>query len=323
MIFKITIYRINRYYKMTDSTQLTKASGYDIKNMIFSKHTTSSIPNSVPLISYKRIMISTRNPDKSIGDLIFSTANNGENDKGLFSFGVAENQNQQTKKVDGYSMPICLHNRDGASDEEKEWVDTFNKVIDHCKEHVMNVKDEIEKYDTELSDLKKLNPLYYKKIAGKIVEGQGPTLYAKLIVSKKHNKIVTQYFDYDGNQIDPMELIGKYCFVKCAVKIESIFIGTKISMQIKLYEAEVKLMESGMKRLLPNRPKIQNKVYESKSFNPLTESKNIDNDSGSIKDDDEQDDNETGEEEPIEEKKPIKKIVKRKIVKKVTPNPSE
>ena len=34
----------------------------------------------------------------------------------------------------------------------------------------------IEKYDLEKADLKKLNPLYWKREQGKIVEGRGPTL---------------------------------------------------------------------------------------------------------------------------------------------------
>ena len=48
-----------------------------------------------------------------------------------------------------------------------------------------------------------------------------------------------------------MDLIGKFCYVKAAIKIESIFIGAKIALQVKVYEAEVRMIESGTKRLLP------------------------------------------------------------------------
>ena len=35
-------------------------------------------------------------------------------------------------------------------------------------------------YDLESADLKKLNPLYYKKEKGKVIDGSTPTLYPKL-----------------------------------------------------------------------------------------------------------------------------------------------
>ena len=71
---------------MSDNTQLTTASGYDTKNMIFSEAQAGTIPNSVPQINYKRISIQTRNPDGTTGDLIIPTSQ-------LFSFGVSENTN--------------------------------------------------------------------------------------------------------------------------------------------------------------------------------------------------------------------------------------
>ena len=58
--------------------------------------------------------------------------------------------------------------------------------------------------------------------------------------------------------------MGKYCFTKAAIKIESIFIGSKISLQVKLYEAVIEPTNSGMKRLLA-RPKANSKVLEMES----------------------------------------------------------
>jgi hypothetical protein len=247
---------------MTDSTQLTTASGYNVSRMIFSEPVLGSIPDSKPAICYRRISISTKNEDGTVGDLIFPTSE-------LFSFGVSENINKETGKVNGYVQPLCLHNRDGPTADEKSWVDTFNKVIDHCKNHLVENKESIEQWELSLNDLKKFNPLYYRREKGKIVEGTGPTLYAKLIVSRKQDKIVSMYFDYNGESVNPLELVGKYCFARSAIKIESIFIGNKISMQVKLYETEVKLMETGMKRLM-SKPKSQPRVLNSQNnINPL------------------------------------------------------
>lgn len=228
---------------MSDNTQLTSASGYDVKRMIFSEAQTGTIPNSVPPINYRRINIQTRNEDGTIGDLIFPTTK-------LFSFGVSENTSPDTGKVNGYVMPLCLWNRDGHTKEEKEWSDTFDSVIERVKKHLIETREEIEQYDLAMSDLKKFNPLYWKKDKGKIIEGTGPTLYAKLIVSKKQEKIITMFYDQNENQVDPYSLLGKYCYAEAAVKIESVFVGNKLSMQIKLYECKVKLMETGMKSLL-------------------------------------------------------------------------
>ena len=249
---------------MSENTQLTLATGYDTDRMIFSEPQFGTIPNSVPQINYKRITIATRNPNGTVGDFILPTSR-------VFSFGVSENTNPETGKVNGYVMPLCLYNRDGPSQDEKDWVETFNNIVEKCKDHLVENRETIEMYDLEKRDLKKLNPLYYRKEKGKVIPGTGPTLYAKLIVSKKQNKIISMFYDGNGESVDPLALLGKYCYATSAIKIESIFIGNKISLQIKLYECEVKLVETGMRRLM--RPKAQKRVLLAKSSHPLNDMK--------------------------------------------------
>lgn len=293
---------------MSDNTQLTTASGYDTKNMIFSEAQSGTIPNSVPQINYQRINIQTRNPDGTMGDLIFPTSQ-------LFSFGVSENTNPETGKVNGYVMPMCLWNRDCTTKEEKEWSDTFDNVVEKCKEHLVANREEINQHDLEIRDLKKLNPLYWKRDKGKIVDGTGPTLYAKLIVSKKQDKIVTMFYNNDGDEVDPLTLLGKYCYAKGAVKIESIFIGNKISLQVKLYECEVRLMDTGMKRMMKKRPEGQQRVTVSSGNKPL-EDKEVESDSdASLKDSDE---DEPSHVPPVTKKSSVKKVKRRvkKVVRK-------
>ena len=229
---------------MSVNTQLTLASGYDVSKVIFSKPEVNSIPNSTPAITYTRINIATINPDGTTGDLVLLTEN-------LFSFGVSENKDLKTQEVNGLVMPICLWSKDNPTEGEKQWVKTFDDIVEKCKDHILSVKDDVGKYDLEKADLKKLNPLYWKRDKGKIVDGVGPTLYAKLIQSKKTGKIISSFVDDStGDDINPMSLVGKYCYVKAAVKIESIFIGNRISLQVKLLEANVRLADNGQKRLL-------------------------------------------------------------------------
>ena len=235
-----------------ENTQLTSASGYNPeKSMVFGKAKDGAIPNST--VTFKRVPIGTRNPDGSIGELVIPTER-------VYSFGPSANVGL-SGQPDGYSLSLCLHHRDGATTKEKEWVDTFNRIIDHIKTWTIANRDELGKYELEMADLKKLNPLYYKKEKGKVVEGSGPVLYPKLLQNKKKgaDTISTPFCNERGEDIDPMTILNKACYVTAAIKIESIFIGAKISMQVKVYEAEVKLIESGVKRLL-RRPVVDSEV---------------------------------------------------------------
>jgi hypothetical protein len=266
----------------SENTQLTSPINYAISRMIFSDPQKGSIGDSKPPITFSRINISTRNEDGTIGDLIFPTEK-------CFSFGVCENTNPETNKINGYVMPICLYSRppDGPSDNERAWVTTFDAVVEKCKDHLLENRETIEQYELDRNDLKKLNPLYYKREKGKIVEGTGPTLYAKLIISKKQERMVSMFFDFNGENINGMDLIGKYCFVRAAIKIESIFIGNKISLQVKLYECEVKIADQGPRRLLSARPEADTRIL-TRPAQRTTMTAAVEDDNGSIADEDEQ-----------------------------------
>lgn len=274
---------------VNDNTQITPVKGYDTKRMIFSEPISGSIPDSKPKIEFKRINISTQNEDGSVGELILPTSR-------LFSFGVSENMSQETGKVNGWTFPLCLWSRDGPTDEEKEWTDVFDKVVERCVDHLVEHREEIEMFELSKADLTKskggLNPLYWKKekhtndkgkTVMRVVPGTGPTIYTKLIFSKKNDKFLSQFFDLNDEPMNPLDLMGKYCYTNAAVKIESIFIGSRISLQVKLYEAVVEPSASGMKRLLA-RPKANSKVLEHQ--NNMTSSNSLESndqeDNGSL-----------------------------------------
>lgn len=313
----------------TDNTQLTPALGYNPKQrMVFSEPIPGSIPDSKPKIEFKRINISTKNEDGSVGELIIPTER-------LYSFGVSENTSQETGNVTGYTFPLCLWSRDGPSAEEKAWTDTFDAIVECCIDYLVENREEIEMFDLSRADLTKskggLNPLYWKKEkvkdekTGKIVlrtvTEKGPTLYAKLIYSKKNDKFLTQFFDQNDQILEARDLMGKHCYAAGAVKIESIFIGAKISLQVKLYEAVVEPSKAGMKRLLAVRPKARSKVLAMNNEN-TTASSALDNngdeddsdvdDAGSL---DGGDDQVEAPKTPAKAAEPVKRVVK-KVVKK-------
>ena len=270
-----------------DNTVLTEAEGYEVNNMVFQKASKNSIPNSKPEMFYHRINIGTQNPDGSVGDLVLPTDER-------FSFGISENTDPTNPdRVTGYSMGLCMWTRPeegGPFSAEVAWTDTFEKIIDHCKQHLLAHKEEIERWDLDEADLKKFgNCLYRKKDKGKIVEGVGPTLYVKLMTQKKGGMTITTKFykPESDDEWDPLEFKGHYCKVVGAVKVESIYVGSKISLIVKLKEAEAQLCNQGQRRLLPSRPASLKRVSVSTTTTPHD-----------VMGDDEEPEGEQGEEEP-------------------------
>lgn len=268
---------------MSDFTQLISAESYDVNDMVFSTPVEQKIPDSK--ISSKRIFISTKNPDGTVGELCMVTDE-------IYSFGVNVNLDEKNKDdVTGYTMPLCLFNKNGPSESEKQFVDTFNKIIEKCKDHIIENKDALDQYSLERSELKKIcNSLYYKrdpKNKAKIMDGVGPTLYAKLIFNKKKNAITSTFFNSQtGEEINPLDLIDKHCYAKAVIKFESIFIGNKISLQIKLYDCGVKMIDSGRKKLLPRPTGSSISVNVAVNNNPLDDDDDeifdINDDAGSL-----------------------------------------
>ena len=260
---------------MANNTQLTDPTGFDFSRISYSKPETKQIPNddpSAPKMSYKTIRMGVRNSDNSRGDFVMSTSE-------VFSFGVSPNTAMGSTDVNGYTLALCLHNKDGASEEEKTFTDVFDGIIEHAKKHVLKVKDDIEKYDLDESELKKFNPLYYKRERGKIVDGSGPTLYCKLLFKKQKGggKILTDFTNAATDEpMDPLSLQKKYCFVTGAIKFESIYIGTKVSIQIKLVEALIRPLDDGPRKLL--RPNAKPSVTATTSVNDALQGDDDDED---------------------------------------------
>lgn len=286
------------------STQLTEPKYFNPNKIIFSEPIPGSIPDSKPAITFKRLGISIENNNGTIGDLIFPTEK-------CYSFGVGENTNQETGKVNGFVMPLVLADRTGATQAQKDFINAFNITVERAKDYLLENKDKLELYELETADLKKLNPLYYKKEKGKVIEGSAPTLYAKLIVSKKQGeKIMTVFVNEETEEsINALDLLGKHCYARGAVKFESIFIGNKISIQVKLIECQVTLIDFGFKRLLPRHSSVSVVKDETNNKVPM-----------SLKNDDDDDDLGSLVGEIDEEDEPIEdsiKTIPKKVVKKV------
>ena len=226
-------------------TQLTTIDNLDFNLIEFSKPEQNNIPGQK--VTYSRVRVGIRK-DGELCDLIIPSPAN------LTCWGLQENRDMVTQALNGYQLPIALWSNGGAKPEEKEFTDKFNDLCEYIKKHLVENRDELGKYDLEMNDLKKFNPLYWKMEKGKIVEGRGPTLYAKCMYDKKNEKINTIFVNEETQQmVNPLSVLGKHSNVHFALKIEGIFIGTRISFQVKLHEVMFRLKETGMRSLLcPN-----------------------------------------------------------------------
>ena len=260
-----------------ESTQLIEdIDNYNPKeSMIFSKPILGQVPGSKPKIEFKRIYINSRNEDGTEGELVIKTGR-------LYSFGVSTKtfgEETQSKKSE-YTFPLCLWSGVKPTNEEEKWINLFNEIVDCCMDHLVEKRQEIGRFELEKNDLIRgglKNPLYWKKEKvtnekGKIcgerkVEGRGPILYSKLMFSKKEDKFLTRFFNLKNNEeIDPEDLINKRCYAYSAIKIESIFIGARISLIVRLYEACVQPKRENKRLLDFSKLVISNAKYAAEEM---------------------------------------------------------
>ena len=215
--------------------QLTSFENLTNENIKFKEAKVSKVKDSN--LKYKRIPIEVIYPNNKKGPLVIETPF-------LFSFGVTERRNQETKKLIGYSIPVCL----GAKDEEpnkkeKEFHDTIIGITSLAQQHL-----ESEFGPDAASHLS--NPLYYKqeeyvdkkgKKKTRKVESAAPILYAKLIYSDRSKKILSLFKGNGGKDLNPFKYIDQYFTVKLALIVEGIFMSKSVtSLQIKVHECYVK-----------------------------------------------------------------------------------
>ncbi len=299
-------------------TQLTDISTFDASTIIFADPQKNTVPDTKPVISYTRVPISVRYPDGSTGDLVLPTSR-------CFSFGIQANEDERTGAVNNYSMSLVLYSRDGPTPEEENWVTTFNSIISTAESWILENKEELGKYDLTAHDLKKLNPLWWKKeiytdpntgkSAERRVPGRGPTLYPKLLWQRGSGDITTRFFDELSDEVlNPHDLIGQRSNLTAAVKIESIYVGKSISIQVKLVEANVSIVDNSYRRLLvgaSNDSMLTPTTSAPASQKPM--STDVDEAPGSL----EASDAEEEAEEVVEPPKPAAAVAKKRVVRKV------
>ena len=128
--------------------QLSTYENITQENIIFNEAKEYKVKDSK--IKYKRIPIEVKYPNGKKGPLVVETPV-------LFSFGVNEKKNQETNKLVGYSIPVCLWAKDSEpNNKEKAFFDVINNVTTLSQQHLEN------EYGPDLASSLS-SPFYYKQ----------------------------------------------------------------------------------------------------------------------------------------------------------------
>ena len=214
--------------------QLSSYENITQENIIFNEAKEYKVKDSK--IKYKRIPIEVKYPNNKKGPLVVESPV-------LFSFGVNEKKNQETGKLVGYSIPVCLWAKDSEpSSKEKAFFVVISDITSASQKHLEN------EYGADMASSLP-SPFYYKKEEytdkkgkkrTKVDLSSSPVLYAKLIYSEKSKKILSLFKTKGKKDLNPFKYINQYCNVKMALIIEGIFISNNVtSLQIKVHECYI------------------------------------------------------------------------------------
>ena len=242
-------------------TELIDLSTLKIGDVVFDSPQEVEIQQGNKSIKYYKLNIGCKN-DAGVGEFVFNIP--------FFchSFGVEEFTNEAGVPTN-HNASLSLVDMNGTPEEQQAQVDfvkQFSSVIEKIKEHLVSIKKEIKKPTLDKNDLKALNPM--KQAVDEDGNPKGNAYYfsPKLMEKKIYNKedpsdmkieVVTEFFldgqfDEAGNpiKISPLEFMGKKHFkFRGAVKIDNVYIGSKISIQCKIYDGVVRPVSNERKRM--------------------------------------------------------------------------
>ena len=214
--------------------QLSSIENITEDNIVFHTAKKHKVPNSK--IKYQRIKIERKLPNGKFSPLVVETPF-------LFSFGISERKDQETNKISGNSIPICLWKKDAEPNQKEiNFFNIVNKVKDLCRDHL--ARDYGENEAVCLSEI-----LYYKRI--EYTDGKGktkkkkdkssaPVLYVKLIYSSENKNFSTIFKVKGSKEVKPLEYKDKYFNTRMAIIFDSIYLGkTSVSIQVKAHEVHI------------------------------------------------------------------------------------
>ncbi len=173
---------------------------FDIDDLVFGDKIEGEMKDGT---SFKKIPISVKRPDGSVGPLIMVSDT-------IFSFGV-----QRDTKYDTYTVSLALCDKDKPTRKQRQFVEAIRDIISAC-------------------DPKPKSCFYGNE--------DNPIMYLKLDFDKRCGEFITKFYERktmedkkSTKEIKPEKHIGKYCQVKVAVKIDSVFVVKGATLQVKAH----------------------------------------------------------------------------------------
>jgi hypothetical protein len=224
-------------------------------------------------MTYYRLPIHARNADGTFGDFLLML------DK-VFTFGVKRSNKPQTETLNGYDFGVSLYQKDpDARQQHMEKV--LQSIEDAIQAHLLSIKNSVGKSKTwqNLSNVSEARVLRWKtnKDTEERIGGVGPVVNCKMMCAgaKNNFRIYSKMYKMDmvtldGNyiELDPYEQQGKRGYAKPLIRLESIFIGSKVvSVKVQLYDTEFSPSDGGIRTLrVPGRGSV---VVDANASNPL------------------------------------------------------
>lgn len=218
------------------SSELTDFKNLNVQNILFSETYNGKYSKFIP-IGY-----SANNEDEEIQKLILNTPPN------LYTNGIRERKDQKTGAVIGYHMSLNMWNkRKGATEEEKQFTEKLNQIVDYIKQFLSSIKEELNIDQKLIDNLRILS--FFSSDDEKV---DPPKLFCKLMLNNKSKKIITQFIDEENDKyLDPETLIQKNGLVTTALKFENISITeNRINIEIRVFEVLYKEIKHNNRKSL-------------------------------------------------------------------------
>lgn len=231
------------------------------------KNVSSSIKVGSQTILTQRAIPYVKNSSGEESPLLLQT------DK-VYTYGVKEAEKQNGQGFE-YSLPISTSDMNGPTAYQKKFISVCDKISELGRTYLVSHAKEFGK-DWIASDLRKLNILWRKEATS-----ERATLYAKLpvykgafacsfvqpFVQKKTKQILTK-------KVDPLLYRDVGATIKVVIRVDSIFIGSKVSFQTKAEEVVV----------FPKAEKVQLVQLSVEDLEGLVEEDSDSEDEGETKD---------------------------------------
>ena len=242
------------------STQLTELETFNPANIVFEAFTKRSFKDKDgKTVETKSMDLSIKYPNGSKGPLIFQLPR-------------CDTRGFSAQFGDGLDKTFALYlgENDTITTEHKQVINAINQVVAACTKYCLtdDFKAKLGKWDLEESDFKKkFNPIEYQKDKDtkKPKLDQPQVMYLKVMTkvnkeTQMKESISRFYnegeFDERGNPIEvhPLEFIGKSGTCVPLIKVDKIFFGVNYKLQVKIYQCDVRVNDTGFKSLIKRAP---------------------------------------------------------------------